>query len=855
MYKNVQIKIPVAIKKQIKKGNSMKKNVKNRYNVYGMAFLLSALMYTLTCILANIYPFGNTSNLIWDLNLQYMDFFAYLKRVLTGEVNFDYSFSKSLGGSLIATYGYYLASPFNLLVIFFKTEKLQLFIYFITMIKIGMSGLTFSVFVCNRFPKLKNEYGIMFSLEYAFSQYIVGQVSNIMWLDGVYMLPIIMLGVYRLVKLNKKKILYLGIAISVLFNWYTGYMNCLFVPFYFLMEELLHEKENKSVCIKNILIKGIKLCSVEILGVMLSGVLFIPVVYGLLQGKGVEKGNIFEWVTNGKIMDIFRGFVIGSNVNTREISLYCGLLVLILCISFLANKKVVLYEKTIIGLAVIFCVVICFFRPLENIWNGFRIASSYFYRFSYLTIFMLIFMAAFGIEKIEEKNTETVFQSAGIVIGIFFVLDTINAFDSKYLWISVFFSILYGILLYAGKKKSTRIIMLTVLFVELTVNGRKVFLSVYTESADYYPNYVSQQETLIDEIKNYDSATYRLDETEKRTCSANLNESMSYGYYSISHYDSAYDMNVAEFLSNMGYANFLDFSLYDEPILPIDSLLGEKYLLSGKKYDGYEEVKSIKNRNYKQVYYNENALPFGFGVSEKIYNSNDGENPFERINSVYSNILGRDIKIFYPREIEGTISDNKIEYVIPDECDENHIFFGCADSNITDLGLEIDGEYRCNYQGWFNRYMFNIGNGSREHTVCFNGFSGVNNDIHTMIYYMDLTEFEAIIQDIKNKQVNDIIIKDGYISGEYNAEEGNKIMFTVPYASGWEATINGEKVSIGEGLNTFIVLNVEKGNNRIEMRYHAPWVNLGKITSVMSLIVYVTWCCMEKKIWKRKKSR
>lgn len=124
--------------------------------------------------------------------------------------------------------------------------------------------------------------------------------------------------------------------------------------------------------------------------------------------------------------------------------------------------------------------------------------------------------------------------------------------------------------------------MLTVLFVELTVNGRKVFLSVYTESADYYPNYVSQQETLIDEIKNYDSATYRLDETEKRTCSANLNESMSYGYYSISHYDSAYDMNVAEFLSNMGYANFLDFSLYDEPILPIDSLLGEKYLLSGK---------------------------------------------------------------------------------------------------------------------------------------------------------------------------------------------------------------------------------------------------------------------------------
>ena len=229
-------------------------------------------------------------------------------------------------------------------------------------------------------------------------------------------------------------------------------------------------------------------------------------------------------------------------------------------------------------------------------------------------------------------------------------------------------------------------IILLFLFIELLINGRKVFLSVYTESADYYPEYVNNQMELINDVKNYDSEFYRIDETKKRTCSANLNESMSYGYNSISHYDSAYDMNVAEFLSSMGYANFLDFSLYDEPILPVDSLLGEKYLLSDKQYDGFRLIDNIEGKNDKKVYYNEYTLPLGYGVSENINNENSGNNPFERINSVYSNILGRDIQIFYPVKSDGMISDNKIEYYIP-RCEGSHVFLGCADTDSVNLEL------------------------------------------------------------------------------------------------------------------------------------------------------------------------
>lgn len=58
-----------------------------------------------------------------DGNIQYLDFFSYFKDVLSGENSLIYTFSKTLGGSNIAVFSYYLASPFNLLIIFLKKQN------------------------------------------------------------------------------------------------------------------------------------------------------------------------------------------------------------------------------------------------------------------------------------------------------------------------------------------------------------------------------------------------------------------------------------------------------------------------------------------------------------------------------------------------------------------------------------------------------------------------------------------------------------------------------------------------------------------------------------------------------------
>ena len=73
-----------------------------------------------------------------------------------------------------------------------------------------------------------------------------------------------------------------------------------FIPFYFLLEESLKEKEENKDSIEKIISKGIRFCLVEIGGVLASSALFLPVVYCLLtRGKGQMEENIFsicdEW--------------------------------------------------------------------------------------------------------------------------------------------------------------------------------------------------------------------------------------------------------------------------------------------------------------------------------------------------------------------------------------------------------------------------------------------------------------------------------------------------------------------------------------------------------------------------------
>jgi len=208
------------------------------------SFLLPIFIMLFICCRLDVFPFGDRSLAVWDANAQYMDFLAYLKSILTGRSDLFYTFSKTLGGDIIGFFAYYLMSPFHLVVLFLSEAALPLAFAIIYILKISACSLTFQIYLNQRFGA--RWYSILFSVSYAFIGYNCVYGFNIMWLDAVMTLPLIILGLDRLVS-HKKWLLYtLALAYGLITNYYIGFMLCITSVLYYGFSFFLRERERKK---------------------------------------------------------------------------------------------------------------------------------------------------------------------------------------------------------------------------------------------------------------------------------------------------------------------------------------------------------------------------------------------------------------------------------------------------------------------------------------------------------------------------------------------------------------------------------------------------------------------------------
>jgi len=197
---------------------------------YLLSFIIPIITMVLLYLSVGVIG-GNKNILTVDLANQYVEFFGALKDILSGITSPFYTFSKTLGGNFFGIMTYYLLSPFNILLILFNKIDIPKFILIINILKIGTSGLTSYVFFNKKFNESK--LSLIFSITYSLMAYNIAYSQNIMWLDGVIMLPLIFLGVDKLI--DKKPLLfYISLTLSIIFNYYIGYMSCISSLLYYL---------------------------------------------------------------------------------------------------------------------------------------------------------------------------------------------------------------------------------------------------------------------------------------------------------------------------------------------------------------------------------------------------------------------------------------------------------------------------------------------------------------------------------------------------------------------------------------------------------------------------------------------
>lgn len=76
------------------------------------------------------------------------------------------------------------------------------------------------------------------------------------------------------------------------------------------------------------------------------------------------------------------------------------------------------------------------------------------------------------------------------------------------------------------------------------------------------------------------------------------------------------------------------------------------------------------------------------------------------------------------------------------------------------------------------------------------------------------------------------------------------MLLSIPYSTGWVAYVDGEKRAIRKCDDAFILLNLEKQDKHVELKYFTPGLLEGGALTVFSLLIFGFLAVKEKKVKK-----
>lgn len=785
--------------------NSTLKNVA----FYAACFTFSIAFFVALAEAGHVYPFGDNSFLTNDLKYQYIDFFAWFRRVLLGEANLRYSFSQGLGMNTWGLYSYYLASPFNLLCVLFPADKLTLFVFAITALKLGCIHISSAWYVQKRFD-LSKPAAFLLSLSFTFCSWTISNLCNPLWIDCLILLPICAFGCYELIRRQRMIHLVIATALNVMFCWYTAYISILFFCIFVLVEFVDYVAE-ESFSWKLMLDRALRFAGAIALGLLLSAWTFLPTILAMSKGGPVlALGPLLK--TSPK--SLIRGFLPCmwvSNDSTPQF--YCGIIMMLLAVSLLVNRTVSIKTRIATLVVTIILVASSVLSPLEYIWCGMRVPNGFYSRTAFLLSFFALWAAGYTLHILKDQPKLRQAYRPAVILPL-----------------------------------------LALTAIELFANAHVVWNQLY---AGYSENtnraYVATATNTIATTTEQDSAPfYRIDRTTTRADSTALNEGLALGYNQLSSYSSANNPKAIALLNSLGYSSVGEFSTrYAEPILAVDALLGVKYAIAEQAPAGYVMAKANQPESATAVYENPYALSVGITASNDIQNSTlEGENPFEKQNDLYGKILGRKVELYTKIEAAKTEDGESLKQwsvTLPaGSIGYLYINKDTSAGSYWPVALTID-QRSINNEAWrFDnniRQIADVSDTTSSHTISLGvaeGYTDMPQGNEPVFYALNLDVFEQIISELKTSEFIPTVFKDGRIEGEYTAKDDGNLLLSVPYDEGWNVTVNGTAAELtpaaDKGLSS---LNMQRGANRIVMTYKTPGALAGLAVSLATAAALV----------------
>lgn len=793
--------------------------------------LAPIVMICALCAWGGIYPFGPESFLTEDLKYQYIDFFTWYREVLTGEANIFYSFAQGLGSNTWGLYSYYLASPFNLIILLFDEDSLTLAIFIIVALKLASMNVTATWFLKRRFG-LTDTWSIILALCYTWSTWSVTNLRNPLWLDALIILPLAAWACWRLIRGGSFIPLAVLIAIDVICCWYMAYITLVFLCLFVLFELAVYLFDGNEVDRRWVLGRAWRFTGAVFLGLGLAAWTFVPTILAMLGGTG-SKG-ISPFITY--LTSLIRGFLpCAWNLN-RVPQFYTGIIPLALALAALGSRRIPRKTRALLFCFAGLLAAASVFGHLEFIWCGMRVPNGFYSRTAFLLGFLEIWAAGLYLSRRTSPDPRA--QS-----GAHYEPTRRRHAEKRRLsqpWINLAIGALA--------------------LVDLTLNAHVCMRQLYVGyPQDAHEAYIAESSEQITRLKEIDpSPFWRLDKTYNRMGAA-FNEGISLGFCQLSTYSSANSPHAVALLNSVGYSSEGEFSsVYAAPNLFMDSILGVRYAATWGTPAGYVPMDVEPSQNGATFSRNPYALSFGLpsaASAGELAAPLAGGNPFERMNDLARRLTGEDVQLFTELEANVNRSDSDHlawEVSVPaGAIGYAYVLKGPDAGSYQPVQLTIDQQVIAQ-EGW------RFGNNVRElntpvenepsiHRVAIDpaeGAEGVPAGTDCIFYALDMDVFDTLVTALRGTQFEPSSFEDGWVAGTYRTDQPATLLLSMPYDRGWTIVIDGQPTellpALDEGMSA---IQVDEGEHRIEMSYRSPGLTVGCAISALSLFALIA-CAM-----------
>ncbi len=821
----------------------MKKGLKIYGAVGGFLLTFFVLMFAFLC--EGMYPFGWGTVTWCDMNQQLIPLLCDFKDILSGNSSLFLNFSNAGGMNFYGVFFFFLSSPFSFSVAFVEKADIPFLMNILVVLKLSLAAF-FASFVLERLSKnITPCISTALGTAYALCGYAMLFYQNLMWLDMMYLFPLIVLGAYRLIEQNKPVLLFITLTLAVVFNFYISFMVFLFIIFFFGTFALFYRKANRKIYV------GLAFCG--IFSLLTSSIVWVPC---LLQYLGSARGNSF--LEELKSAEFFAPY------ETTLIVLLCSALCfagMFFIIPRLSQEK----RETKFLSAVFFLTGIpLIIEPVNLMWHT-GSYMSFPARYGFIPVFIGLLLVARVITKGETRRDFSIPLCLGVgLICAYCILfagknqDTLSSYVNS-LWsdesalkalsiLCILFTLcavlIIGLLRKGHIKRSIAGLLLCITVASQGFCSVHSFMLSAKDSISIY-NYQSVI-SLKDKAKM--QGFYRVNTKDKIT---DANMTGAAGFNSISHYTSLNDFTYMETAKQLGYSGYwMETGNWGGSILS-DALLSVGY--TAERVNGEYSLKEnpyFLNLGIKA----EGEIPEKLSHSDRLLSlgkafaqMTDTENPVVK----YNHTKLSDCTL---TDTENGVCVNNISEVGTlvyslEVTKPQTLYFDCYNGFSTNLTEKINhsmavyvngSQITASYPSQNSNGLLNLGH-----------FESEKVDITIKVYETaDCSSFGVfgVREDILRTSIDgcetlDLNTKGGKVIGK--AEKG-KYFISLPHKDNYRITLNGEKLEYSKALSGFIAVQIPRSGD-IEITFAPKGFYVGLVLSVLGLATAIWLLTLMKK--------